>query len=601
MTSRIARIGSIPGLLLLVSTAAWAGRGDIDPNYGEGGRLVTLAGVMLALPGDRLVFGEHTDEGFRIRMVDEAGQNVPEFGEGGIVLINSSVAARIFQPESAALAPNGDMIFVGALGDTGAREVLRLDSDGQPVTSFGSRGDGSVEPFAEPARTTVRVILDPDGKIVLAEGRWSSDYSSCESSAWLQRLLADGQPDTEFGGDGLSEIPNLDLCQGVSLFGSRADGSVIVGDGSTIVAVDAAGDIDPTFGAGGRLVVSDIVAPLELAWPNDVLLPDGGLLIYGWRGVSPTANDTVFLKLDRNGQPDFSFGSGTSSVTVDLGAELLGEVVALEGIDRLVLEPDGKHVIAQVRIFHRDGPEICRGIARLTIDGTPDTGFGRNGLTCLNFNFALIALQSDGAPLFHAEHDESIHRLLPDNRPSPGLLRVVATRLNVDESGGTVAVAIERLAGRDGAVSVDFATSYRPPGRIRRYDCYCYYSWDSATAGSDYAATSGRLDWSSGDDGQRTVDVSILKDHIDEIDEIFGVDFSEPGGTVEMIGASTTVAILNAEASSTTPPPPLDDTRGGGGGSVSWATALALLGLLLLRRSDLGRRAARVRLHGNRK
>ena len=35
----IARNASIPGLPLLVNAAAWTGRGDIDPNYGEGGRL----------------------------------------------------------------------------------------------------------------------------------------------------------------------------------------------------------------------------------------------------------------------------------------------------------------------------------------------------------------------------------------------------------------------------------------------------------------------------------------------------------------------------------------------------------------------------------
>ena len=38
MASRIARIASLPGLLLLVNAAAWAGRGDIDPNYGDHAR-----------------------------------------------------------------------------------------------------------------------------------------------------------------------------------------------------------------------------------------------------------------------------------------------------------------------------------------------------------------------------------------------------------------------------------------------------------------------------------------------------------------------------------------------------------------------------------
>ena len=124
---------------------------------------------------------------------------------------------------------------------------------------------------------------------------------------------------------GLIEIPNLDLCNGAAVFGARADGGVIVGDGHTIVAVDAAGDIDPTFGVDGRLAVS------ELAWARGLLLPDGGLLIFGSSDEAASSNDTVFLKFDRNGQPDLDFGAGTGSVTVDLGAELLGEPFALAG------------------------------------------------------------------------------------------------------------------------------------------------------------------------------------------------------------------------------------------------------------------------------
>ena len=51
-------------------------------------------------------------------MVDATGRNVPAFGDGGVVLIDSLAAARTFLPEAAALGPNGDMIFVGSLSDT---------------------------------------------------------------------------------------------------------------------------------------------------------------------------------------------------------------------------------------------------------------------------------------------------------------------------------------------------------------------------------------------------------------------------------------------------------------------------------------------------
>ncbi|MET0168405.1 MAG: Calx-beta domain-containing protein, partial [Vicinamibacterales bacterium] len=251
--------------------------------------------------------------------------------------------------------------------------------------------------------------------------------------------------------------------------------------------------------------------------------------------------------------------------------------------------PDGEHIVAQVSISRADGSNVCNGIARLTIDGTPDAGFGRNGLTCLNHGLALFAVQSDGAPLFG--YEVSIFRLLPDNSPSPGFLQVVATGSAVSESQGTVTVAIERFAGSDGAASLDYATAYRPPYSSR----YPYpYRVDSATAGSDYAATSGRLDWASGDDSPRTVTVRILDDDIHELRERFGVDFSGPGGGAQLIDASATFSITDDDEASSTPPPtdPTDPRDSGGGGSVSWATQLALLTLLFIRRRRVQHAAA---------
>jgi uncharacterized delta-60 repeat protein len=583
-----ARTAALPGLLLLVSTAAWASRGDIDPNYGEDGGVSILDdSVLLALPNDRLVIAAATGQGFGVRMVDAAGKSVAAFGEGGVVIVDSSDAARAFWPEVATVALNGDMIFLGSRQDTGARELLRLDSDGQPVSSFGDRGDG----FAEPVLASAMMAIDPDGKIVLAEGSWNANSTGCEGDARLQRLLVDGQPDTGFGGDGIVEIPDLDICGGAFVFGTRTDGSVVVGNDQAIIAINSAGDVDPTFGVDGRLTLTTELA--NLAWPRGRLLPDGGLLIFATIGESPSSNDTVFLKFDRNGQPDPDFGV-SGSLTVDLGADLLGEPFDWEFIDPPALDPDGEHIIAKFGLKRAaDGSIACSGIARLTIDGTPDTGFGRNGLTCLNFDYSLIAVQSTGAPLFLAGYDNAIHRLLPDNSPSPGLLKVHASYVHVNESDGTAIVSVERLAGRDGAVSIDHTTSARPRYFARGHCNGCGFWVDSATAGSDYTATSGRLDWASGDDSQQTVNVKIDRDQRAENLETFGVDFFEPVGGAPLIGSSTTVMIHDNEQTTSDD----DATSSGGGGSVSWATALALLSLLLLRQRELGRLTSRNGLH----
>ena len=80
-------------------------------------------------------------------------------------------------------------------------------------------------------------------------------------------------------------------------------------------------------------------------------MPDGGLLIFGSSDEAASSNDTVFLKFDRNGQPDLDFGPGTGSVTVDLGAELLG--AAFRPRDTSINWRSiriGEHVVAQLSV-----------------------------------------------------------------------------------------------------------------------------------------------------------------------------------------------------------------------------------------------------------
>lgn len=579
MVSRIARIAFLPVVLLLGTTTAWAARGDIDPNYGVGGALQVSPSVLLALPGDRLLIANGgTPDGLIVRVVDATGRNVPSFGDGGVATIGGT-AATSFLPGAVALAPNGDLIFAGTRADTQGMGLLRLDMNGHPVASFGSRGDGFVDTSVATARVLAMAVT-PDGRILLANGT-VDDF--CASPVRLQQLLANGQPDTGFGGDGFVEIPEIpivDLCTSAVVFGERASGGFIVGDGRNIVAVDAAGSIDPTFGVNGRLVAT------ELARARGLVLPDGGLLILASNNVVPSPNETVFLKFDQNGQPDLSFGAGTGSTNVNLGAVLLGTSSYGGFVDQPALDPDGRHVVAHLSVLNADGSLICSGIARLTMDGTPDTGFGRNGLACLNFDLILDVVQSSGAPLFFEGYNSAIHRLLPDSKPSPGLLRVVTTSVTVGESDGTAAVVIERVAGRDGAISANYATGTRQGWINRIYCSNGRCPTPLASVGSDYMAASGRLDWASGEDGQRTVNLAIFDDPSDEsaFPESFGVDFSDPGGGALLLAASPTIYILDNDPPGPPPPPPPPPPSSGGGGSFSWAALLALSAQLLLRR-----------------
>ncbi len=96
------------------------------------------------------------------------------------------------------------------------------------------------------------------------------------------------------------------------------------------------------------------------------------------------------------------------------------------------------------------------------------------------------------------------------------------------ENGGTVTITAKRTGGSAGAVSVNYATAN-----------------GTATAGSDYSATSGTLAWPDGDTADKTFTVPILSDAVSEANESFTVTLSSPSGATLGTPATTTVTITN--------------------------------------------------------
>jgi hypothetical protein len=270
-----------------------------------------------------------------------------------------------------------------------------------------------------------------------------------------------------------------------------------------------------------------------------------------------------------------------------------------------LLTPDAVQAYLNLEVLHPDGSTACAGgIARVSLDGTPDLNFGRQGLTCLDYgavSFSLIASQRNGSPLVwrYGMSGGGVYRLLVDTTASPGMITLVrrGTRLHVSEADGTATVAVVRTAGRDGAVSASFSTGPRWegafwPGGEDPPDC-------NATPGSDFHAASGRLDWADGDDVEREISVTILEDGVFERCDRFSIGISDPqGGALTLedrypdYQASVDVWIDDApprptsttSPSPTPPPASVSSAYSGGGGSLLWETLLVLSVLLFWRR-----------------
>ena len=148
-----------------------------------------------------------------------------------------------------------------------------------------------------------------------------------------------------------------------------------------------------------------------------------------------------------------------------------------------------------------------------------------------------------------------------------------------------------RTAGRDGAVSAHFYTkqAFIDPRAMPSSTVHI------ARADSDYRTASGRIEWADGEESWQLLSIDILDDFDEEIREIFLVEFDDVQGGTELYGSGQfivgindddSVAIDHDDGGAQT-----DESPTGGGGPVSWATQLAFLTLLLIRRRRIWRAA----------
>ncbi|HTU65581.1 MAG TPA: Calx-beta domain-containing protein [Steroidobacteraceae bacterium] len=107
------------------------------------------------------------------------------------------------------------------------------------------------------------------------------------------------------------------------------------------------------------------------------------------------------------------------------------------------------------------------------------------------------------------------------------LLQFSAPTYSVGESGGTATITVSRTGSTTGAVSVGYATSN-----------------GTATAGSDYTATSGTLNWAANDSAAKTFTIAITDDSTLESNETINVALTTPGAGAALGLQSTAVLTI---------------------------------------------------------
>jgi uncharacterized delta-60 repeat protein len=186
------------------------------------------------------------------------------------------------------------------------------------------------------------------------------------------------------------------------------------------------GDLDPSFGTGGKVLLDFSSSGFPKVDVSAVVLqPDGKIVIGG------TAEDFFVARFTSIGTLDASFGTG-GIVTTDLTG-------VRDSVGGLALQSDGK-IVAVGTSNNSSGTSIGVAVARYNPDGSLDSTFGTAGKVTDSFGSGVfdgikrVAIQADGKIVLAGQANNDF-----------GLMRLNA-------NGG-----IDTAFGTSGKVTTDFS------------------------------------------------------------------------------------------------------------------------------------------------
>ena len=277
--------------------------GSLDASFGSGGKVTTdfnggadRAFALAIQPDGKIVvvgdagfsspIGGSVD--FGIARYNANGTLDATFGNGG--KLRTDIAGGIDIAHNVVVLPaNGAILVSGAgtsAGDAGLDHtgLARYDTHGVLDGSFGTGGKLTLND----KRVNEGLVLQGDGKILLAGSVSVGIFPARSSHFALMRLAANGSPDNRFGNAGLvlTDFTSVDdFGRAVAL---QADARIVVAGQSSsqsnpnfgVVRYATDGTLDGSFGTGGKLTI-DFFGSFDGA-ENVIVQPDGKILLGGF-------------------------------------------------------------------------------------------------------------------------------------------------------------------------------------------------------------------------------------------------------------------------------------------------------------------------------
>jgi uncharacterized delta-60 repeat protein len=268
--------------------------GGLDQSFGDGGQVLTTfdpsgiagAGAVLIQEDGKIVAGGHTGGGpeadFALARYLTDGELDPSFGDAGRVVTPVSNVTDWLHV--LAVQPDGKLVAAGYSYESlsqGHIALARYNADGSLDPSFD--GDGIVVASSLPfGMVGEQLLLQRNRKLLVA------------GIGGVARFNADGSLDRSFGEGGRARSGNVAPWTAaiqpngkILVIGTVSTGSPATGDFG-VARLTAGGRLDRTFGRRG-IVVNGFSSGSDDQALDAVLLPDGKLVVSGMSNASPVA------------------------------------------------------------------------------------------------------------------------------------------------------------------------------------------------------------------------------------------------------------------------------------------------------------------------
>lgn len=365
-----------------------------------------------------------------------------------------------------AIQADGRILISGTSGNDFA--VTRFNRDGTVDTTFGARGT-AVTDLGSLRDEGREIVLQPDGKILVAGATAGRDGTTQESVFALVRYNPDGTLDDTFDGDGKvttaigtrgSEGRALSLQADGKIVVTGAGGveSLVVGFSNTdfgLARYNPDGSLDATFAGEGTLTTPFNVFPD--AAEAVAVQADGRIVVAGTTQSGPSASfrDFAVARYTLEGRLDTTF-DGDGRVTTNFGES---EANARS----VVLQPDGKLIVGGYGLG--DGFIYDFLLARYNTDGSLDATFSGDGKLSADFSSPFdeghsVTLQPDGKILVAGS------TLIPGGGVGPSRNLFALARYNADGSADTTFGVDGKVTTTIGTTSTGRAVAVQPDGKI---------------------------------------------------------------------------------------------------------------------------------------